>query len=259
MNMHHLLVPLDGSSWSDAIVPTLCQLFDPAQYQVTLLRVAEEPVGARLVPDPLFVDPFGMAGTYPVTVDRQPSGQPIYEIQMVESERAAFEDALQRAGQPLHAAGFTVAVAVRFGDPAAEIVAFAQTQPVDLVAMTTHGRTGVRRVLMGSVAEHVMRNTAVPVLLLRPLVTPSEGPGSEMAEVGALSRLQPSLGGTALDERDAPIKDADANVVLPPDEESDHNLAGQEVSPAAMAAQASRNPFMEIEEQTLPEDFRPFL
>ncbi len=257
MNMHHLLVPLDGSSWSHAIVPTLCQLFDPAHYQVTLLRVAEEPVGARLVPDPLFMDPFGMAGTYPVAEARRPLAQPIYESQLEERMSGELEDALQLAGEPLRAAGFAVTVAVRFGDPAEEIVALTKAQPVDLVAMTTHGRTGVRRVLMGSVAEEVMRSAQVPVLLLRPLAPLTEGPSSEMADGHALSRLQRSPGGAPMDERDVPIKDADADVAPPPDEEGDHNLAEREVSPATIAAEASRNPFMEIEEETLPEDFRP--
>jgi nucleotide-binding universal stress UspA family protein len=40
---------------------------------------------------------------------------------------------------------------------------------IDLVAMTTHGRTGLRRVLLGSVAEHVLRHITVPVLLLHPV------------------------------------------------------------------------------------------
>ncbi len=182
MNMHHLLVPLDGSSWSDAIVPTLCQLLDPKQYHVTLLRVAEEPVGVGLLPEPQFVDPR-LASNYPPTGAWQPAIHPIYDIQVEESERAELEDALHVAAQPLRAAGFTVALVVRFGDPAEEIVAATKVQCVDLIAMTTHGRTGMRRVLLGSVAEQVMRSAQVPVLLLRPLAPPPAWPRTDVADI----------------------------------------------------------------------------
>ncbi len=50
------------------------------------------------------------------------------------------------------------------GDPATVIVQVAQDLPCDLIVMGTHGRTGVRRLLMGSVAEHVVRNAPCPVL-----------------------------------------------------------------------------------------------
>jgi hypothetical protein len=62
-----------------------------------------------------------------------------------------------------------------------------------------------------------------------------------------------------MDERDEPIKDADVEVTPPSDEESDHNFAAPEMAPEEIAAKANRNPFMEIEEETLPEDFRPIL
>lgn len=58
-------------------------------------------------------------------------------------------------------------LAVRFGDPVGEIVTEAKSAGVDLIAMATHRRTGVRRLLAGSVAEQVERGTTVPVLLVR--------------------------------------------------------------------------------------------
>lgn len=54
----------------------------------------------------------------------------------------------------------------RVGSPAAEIVRFAKRYDVDLVVMGTHGRSGLSRLLMGSVAEAVIRNSPVPVLTL---------------------------------------------------------------------------------------------
>lgn len=58
---------------------------------------------------------------------------------------------------------------VRAGHPAAEIRKFSQEENVDLIVMATHGRTGVRHVVMGSVAEKVVRLSAVPVLTVKPL------------------------------------------------------------------------------------------
>jgi universal stress protein A len=56
---------------------------------------------------------------------------------------------------------------VRRGDPATEIVKFAKENAVDMIVMTTHGRSGISRLLMGSVAEHVVRRAPCPVLTLK--------------------------------------------------------------------------------------------
>jgi nucleotide-binding universal stress UspA family protein len=53
------------------------------------------------------------------------------------------------------------------GDPVREIVAFAQREQVDLIVMGSHGRTGLSRLLMGSVAEGVARRAACPVLIVK--------------------------------------------------------------------------------------------
>jgi nucleotide-binding universal stress UspA family protein len=53
------------------------------------------------------------------------------------------------------------------GDPAEEIVAEARRRQADLVVMGTHGRSGLSRLLMGSVAEHVARKASCPVVLIR--------------------------------------------------------------------------------------------
>jgi len=57
--------------------------------------------------------------------------------------------------------------AVRTGTPAAQIVRYADVRNVDLIVMGTHGRSGVAHLLMGSVAEQVMRTAPCPVLLVR--------------------------------------------------------------------------------------------
>jgi nucleotide-binding universal stress UspA family protein len=54
------------------------------------------------------------------------------------------------------------------GDPAEEILKVAQGEGVDMIVMGTHGATGLTRLLMGSVAEHVLRKAPCPVLTVRP-------------------------------------------------------------------------------------------
>ena len=56
---------------------------------------------------------------------------------------------------------------VRFGDPGREIAAFAESQHADLIVMPSHGRTGLSRILIGSVAERVVRLAHCPVLILK--------------------------------------------------------------------------------------------
>jgi nucleotide-binding universal stress UspA family protein len=62
----------------------------------------------------------------------------------------------------------SVVPVVRFGNPVLEIRKFAAEEGIDLVVMATHGRTGLRHILMGSVAEKVVRQSSVPVLTVKP-------------------------------------------------------------------------------------------
>jgi nucleotide-binding universal stress UspA family protein len=76
----------------------------------------------------------------------------------------------------LQSAGFRVSTAMCFGEPANEIERYMDDEGVDLVAMTTHGRTGLVRLMLGSVAEHILRHVHVPVMLYRSVgnVTPEQ-------------------------------------------------------------------------------------
>jgi len=59
-------------------------------------------------------------------------------------------------------------LAFRIGDPVDEIIRFAEAEQMDLIVMATHGRTGLQHVLMGSIAEKVVRVSPVPVLTVKP-------------------------------------------------------------------------------------------
>ncbi len=82
------------------------------------------------------------------------------QARMKDAERG-FRDGF--APSPFQKADFTVV----FGDPGREIVAFAERQKADLIVMPSHGRSGVSRLLIGSVAERVVRLAHCPVLVLR--------------------------------------------------------------------------------------------
>lgn len=164
-----ILVPLDGSAVSRESLSSICHLFDPQRYQVTLLRVADPPAG--VLAEPVRVLPVNGWGVPEFRSAQQfeASRHPIYQLQTEASLRAELEAELLEQSRTLIDAGFSVQPVVRFGDPAEEIAAYARSSHVDMIAMATHGRAGISRLLVGSVAERVLRTSPVPVLLVRPV------------------------------------------------------------------------------------------
>lgn len=75
------------------------------------------------------------------------------------------------AYERFHAAGVSVEPLMKQGDPAAQILDACSEQKADLIAMTTHGRGGVSRWMLGSVTEKVLRASTVPLLVVRPAKT----------------------------------------------------------------------------------------
>jgi nucleotide-binding universal stress UspA family protein len=143
MRFVRALVPLDGSSVAESIMPFLMQIAGPLDMSVTLLRVLE--------PMPSVVGD----GTAPVIVDDIPA-----------RTREA-EEYLAPLAAMLRARGVNTSWAVRRGRPDKEIVAAARDTGADLIAMSTHGRSGLGRLLFGSVAEQVLRQADVPVFMMR--------------------------------------------------------------------------------------------
>jgi len=164
-----VLIPLDGSPFSRQIVPHIRHVLDPEAYRLVLLQVAEPPAGMLGMPPPLFFSNWPLpVHAYATARDVERARHPIYASQQEHNTCAAIEAALSVEQAVLRDAGYAVSVIVRFGDPAEEIVACARDTDIDLVAMATHGRTGLRHLLMGSVAEQVLRRLAIPVMLVRP-------------------------------------------------------------------------------------------
>ena len=167
MSKRHILVPLDGSEFSRQIIPRLSRLCDPARDAIILLRVSG-PSASIIGMPPRTLSLSWTEPMYSTARDIEYAQHPIYATQLEQNDRSALEQELLNDQQLLVSAGFEVALDVRFGDPAEEIASVARQRGVDMVAMATHGRTGLRHLVMGSVAEQVIRRINVPVLLVRP-------------------------------------------------------------------------------------------
>ncbi len=148
MPVHRILIGLDGSPLAESVLATAGGLARPLQAQVTLLHVVHVPESVRVAAD--------------VTLDG-----------VVERERRAAEHYLGRIAATLHDTGLAVhtAVTVGAGTAAAEIVRRADHEHSDVIALATHGRTGLQRWLHGSVADAVLHTTTRPLLLVRPSAT----------------------------------------------------------------------------------------
>jgi len=88
--------------------------------------------------------------------------------QALDRVRQELNDYLEEKSVVLKHLGCQVETEVRFGDAAEEILAAAKAHQVDLIAMATHGRTGLAQVIFGSVAARVLGSGIRPVLLVRP-------------------------------------------------------------------------------------------
>lgn len=163
----NVLIPLDGSGFSRAIIPHVERLLRPAEHQLILLRVTDRPEGLTALP-PRLISPVWPVPMYESSREAERGMHPIYASQEWASVSAMLEDELVPVVHDLQESGFCVSVAVRFGEPVEEIVRFVESEGVDLVAMATHGRTGLGTLVLGSVASGVLHRLKVPVLLIRP-------------------------------------------------------------------------------------------
>lgn len=84
-----------------------------------------------------------------------------------DEQRRWAEDRLERQAETARASGVSVSTALRVGMPADEVVQAARDTGTDLIVVGTHGRTGLNRLLIGSVAERIVRTAPCPVLTMR--------------------------------------------------------------------------------------------
>jgi nucleotide-binding universal stress UspA family protein len=148
ISLKKVFVPLDGSALAETILPHLIPLARQLKLHVNLVRVYDLPAAAYPVADPVFVEAFAR--------------------QKEVTHREA-ETYLEAKAQELRSGGLNeVSVTVVKGDPAGEIIDIARNTSENMIAMSTHGQSGIGRWVLGSIAAKVVQHSNDPVLLVRP-------------------------------------------------------------------------------------------
>jgi nucleotide-binding universal stress UspA family protein len=139
--LHKILVPLDGSKESEVVLPYVVEMATKLKAEVTLLRV------------------LSMGYISPGTG----------HLEMLESMRKEARDYLNKISDFLKAKGVKsdIQILEAIGDEAMEIVKYTRENYVDTTIMATHGRSGPRRWVLGSVTNKVLREGDTPLMLVR--------------------------------------------------------------------------------------------
>lgn len=141
--IHKILAPLDGSDIGEVALPYVEAIAAKSPAAVNLLQVVAPPgsVEANL-------------------------GGPDWS-KFVKAMHDAGENYLKSVSERLNGREAKVTYEVLTGDPADKIVEYAAANGVNLIAMSTHGRTGIARWVLGSVADKVLHGARIPILLVR--------------------------------------------------------------------------------------------
>jgi len=148
MKVKTILVPLDGSIVAEAALTPAVDLAREAGARLVLLRAAQ----AHTLP---------MADLIEAQVDVMREAQEYLAAAQARVTAAGVRD---------------VEISAWYGPAVEAIVEAARYRHADLIVMSSHGRSGVSRLVLGSVAESVLRATAVPILLIRPDGAPLDTP-----------------------------------------------------------------------------------
>jgi nucleotide-binding universal stress UspA family protein len=158
-----VLVPLDGSELAEAVLPHVEELVKRGVSEIILLRVVRVPQDSTIAP--LYQPSLSLPGS---ADDEALARHPIYREKEMETLRSEAEHSLTPAKERLSQVASNIRVEVAFGRPARRIVEFAEKEGVDLLVISSHGRTGFGRWVFGGTADRVLRATTIPVLLVRP-------------------------------------------------------------------------------------------
>jgi universal stress protein A len=153
MEIRQILVPADLSEYSRQAVTYAHELAQTFGAKLLLLHVVEMPA----YPVEVFL-PSAAGGTLMDDLERQ--------------ARLDLAHLLPKAKNAAKNAKVDVMCLVAVGAPYYKIVELAETEKVDLIVMATHGRAGLSQLVLGSVAERVVRMASCPVLTIRPTAAP---------------------------------------------------------------------------------------
>lgn len=143
--LHRLMITLDGSELAERVLPIAAELGRLFQSELLLFRAAVLPAGIYYNPE-----------------------WALLQLNLLESAEAEARDYLQRVASSLEAQGVKARMIVASNSVVDAILATAQQANVDVIAMTTHGRTGLSRLVYGSVTDRVVKSSVCPVLVVRP-------------------------------------------------------------------------------------------
>ena len=179
-----ILVPLDGSPLAQAVLPYAMVVARGFHSRVILFHVAE------------------------TALDHEDPDQKAHADETVERIRPLAENYLAGVADEFRGEGIDVETKVAKGRAAAQIVEYAEQEDVGLIALSTHGRSGLARLVMGSQIDKVLRGCEQPILLVRPR---GEGAGGEAA--GRLSKIIVPLDGSNAAEAALPFAEELAKVL----------------------------------------------
>jgi nucleotide-binding universal stress UspA family protein len=182
-----ILVCLDGSKLAEQVLSLVAENFAPLKSQVVLLTVANSeitlappqsmhipPLGGRI--DPRKVPLSDVAGEF--GKEAEAGGQ----LAAIEQEQAKIKDYLEALAVPLRHRGLKVSTLILSGEPAKTILHWAEKHRVALIALTSHGQSGLEaggyernapKVLkagLGRVAQQVLKDSQIPALVIKPSV-----------------------------------------------------------------------------------------
>jgi nucleotide-binding universal stress UspA family protein len=164
--IERIVIPLDGSLTAEAILPHVRRILHRNDSEVILLRA--------VVPAPVE-----------------------NSILVADAATLGAREYIHGVQERLDRQGVRVESEVRVGSPIGVILDVVEDRKATMIAMATHGATGVKRLLLGSVAEAVLRKSPVPVLAVRPFWT-SEEPPSDDAERRPIRTLLVPVDGSDL-------------------------------------------------------------
>ncbi len=142
-----ILVCLDGSSLAEQVLPYATEVAGRFGSKIILLQVI----------------------TMPTIISGPEEPGPIVGLlEQVKQEQAVARAYLEKIAKPLQEKGLEVECVTLQGVPGESIVAYAEKNGVDLVTIATHGRSGLKRLVFGSVAEYLMKHFGLPILIVRP-------------------------------------------------------------------------------------------
>ena len=168
-----ILIPLDGSTFAEQALLRAGALAAAHHATVVLVTVHHVPT-PNFAPDGVWLDVSGL------------------ETELRTQQQQYLE---KIAAELRTTCSIVVDVALLDAPITASICAYAQAHDVDLIALTTHGRTGFSRAWLGSVADGIVRHSVVPVLLLRPHL-PGTSPHPQKKTDGAFNRILVPLDGS---------------------------------------------------------------